>query len=61
MNYFHRDFREGRVDGKEERLAQWNLLILNHDLVEQEQLSLATIRQIEPAHQDLGVGPTSRT
>ena len=48
MNYFHMDFREGRVDDKEERLAQWNLLILNHDLVESEKLSLAKIRQINP-------------
>ena len=48
MNYFHRDFREGRVESKEKRLAQWNLLILNHDLVEQEHLSLATIRQWNP-------------
>ncbi len=48
MNYFHMDLREGRVDSKEERLAQWNLLILNHDLVETEKLSLAKIRQINP-------------
>ncbi len=48
MNYYHMDFREGRVESKEERLAQWNLLILNHDIVESEQLSLAKIRQVNP-------------
>ncbi len=48
MNYFHLDFREGRVAQKEERLAQWNLLILNHDLVQHGRLSLARMRQINP-------------
>jgi hypothetical protein len=48
MNYFHMDLKEGRAEEKEARLAQWNLLILNHDLVEQEKLSLAKIREINP-------------
>jgi hypothetical protein len=48
LNYFHMDFREGRVDQQEARLAQWNLLVLNHDLVVQRQLSLARIREINP-------------
>ncbi len=48
VNYFHRDLREGRVDHKEERLAQWNLLILNHDIVQDEEISLAKIREINP-------------
>lgn len=48
MNYFHMDFREGRVAQKEERLAQWNLLILSHDLVQVGQMSLAKARQINP-------------
>ncbi|MBM4091264.1 MAG: hypothetical protein FJ276_17850 [Planctomycetes bacterium] len=48
MNYFHMDFRESRVKQKEERLAQWNLLILNHDIVQQEKLSLAKMRAVNP-------------
>ncbi len=42
------DFREGRVKQKEERLAQWNVLILNHDLVKSEGLSLEKMRKINP-------------
>jgi hypothetical protein len=48
MNYFHMDLRDGRTDQKEERLAQWNLLILNQDILDREKLSLARIRQINP-------------
>ncbi|MHB0960235.1 MAG: alpha-amylase family protein [Pirellulaceae bacterium] len=48
MNYFHMDLRDGRADQKEKRLAQWNLLILNHDIVEREQLSLAKMREVNP-------------
>ena len=48
MNYSHMDLGDGRADQKEARLAQWNLLILNHDLVEQEKLSLDRIRAINP-------------
>ena len=47
-NYNHRDLAEGRVDHKEERLAQWNVVILNHDLVAKEGLSLARMRRTNP-------------
>ncbi len=47
-NYFHIDLAEGRVDHKERRLAQWNVVILNHDIVLKEKLSLARMRQTNP-------------
>ncbi|MCZ7637296.1 MAG: hypothetical protein M5U12_15445 [Verrucomicrobia bacterium] len=48
VNYFHLDLPEGRVDHKEERLAQWNVVILNHDLVAGEGLSLTRMRTANP-------------
>ena len=48
VNYFHMALPEGRVDHKEERLAQWNVVILNHDLVTGEGLSLARMRETNP-------------
>lgn len=48
VNYFHLDLPEGRVDHKTERLAQWNVVILNHDLVTRGGISLARMRQTNP-------------
>lgn len=48
VNYFHMDLPDGRTEHKAERLAQWNVVILNHDLVAQERLSLARMRATNP-------------
>ncbi|HOB97249.1 MAG TPA: putative glycoside hydrolase [Verrucomicrobiota bacterium] len=48
VNYFHMDLAEGRVDHKERRLAQWNVVILNHDIVLKEKLSLTRMRRTNP-------------
>ena len=48
VNYFHRDLPEGREEHKEERLAQWDVVILNHDLVLGDGRSLARMRQTNP-------------
>jgi hypothetical protein len=48
VNYFHRDLAEGRVEHQAERLAQWNVVILNHDLVTSRKLSLTRMRQTHP-------------
>lgn len=48
INYFHMMLPDGNVSRKEDRLAQWNMLILNHDIVAHEQLSLSRMRQTNP-------------
>ncbi len=48
LNYFHMELPDGRVDRKEARLAQWNVVVLNHDIVVREQLSLARFREANP-------------
>ncbi len=48
MNYHHMALPDAWVSRKEDRLAQWNLLILNHDHVQREALSLARMRQTHP-------------
>lgn len=48
VNYHHMALPDGRVSRKEDRLAQWDLLILNHDNVARERLSLAVMRQTHP-------------
>jgi hypothetical protein len=48
VNYHHMALPEGKVSRKEERFAQWNMLILSHDNVHRERLSLARIRQTHP-------------
>ena len=48
VNYHHMNLPDGRVDRREERLAQWDVVILNHDLVLSAQLSLAKMRQTNP-------------
>jgi len=48
LNYHHLSFPESRVAHKEERLAQWDVLVLNHDDVQRDKLSLAKIRRVHP-------------
>jgi hypothetical protein len=48
VNYFHMDLSGDRGDYQEERLAQWDVVILNHDLVTTQRLSLARMRQTNP-------------
>ncbi len=48
VNYFHIDHREGRVEHRSERLAQWNVVILNHDLVKSRDLTLSRMRSTHP-------------
>jgi hypothetical protein len=48
VNYFHINFPENNVSYKAERLAQWDVLILNPDDVAAANLSLSTIRLTNP-------------
>lgn len=48
VNYFHMDLPGDRADHQSERLAQWDVVILNHDLVAQGKVSLARLREINP-------------
>jgi hypothetical protein len=48
VNYHHMALHDGKVDRKEERLAQWDIIVLNPDQVSQERLSLAKIRLTNP-------------
>ncbi|MEK7677658.1 MAG: putative glycoside hydrolase [Verrucomicrobiota bacterium] len=48
VNYHHRYLKENRVAQKEERLAQWDVLILHHFDVLRAKLSLERIRQTNP-------------
>ncbi len=48
VNYHHMALPDGQVEHKEERLAQWDIVILNPDQVSQERLSLSTIRRTNP-------------
>jgi len=48
VNYFHMNFEESGVNNKEERLAQWDVLILNPDDVVSEGISLSKIRKVNP-------------
>jgi hypothetical protein len=48
VNYHHIALPDGRVDHKEARLAQWDIVILNPDDVLAERLSLDRLRQINP-------------
>jgi hypothetical protein len=50
VNYLHRmDFAENNVPHREEYLAQWDLIILNPQLVKNQGLSLQKIRELNPA------------
>ncbi len=48
VNYFHINHPEGQVDHRSERLAQWNVVILNHDLVNSRDLTLSRMRKTNP-------------
>ena len=48
VNYHHMALPDGRVDHKEARLAQWDIVILNPDDVLAERLSLDRLRRINP-------------
>ena len=48
VNYHHMSLSDGKVSNKEERLAQWDIIILNPDLVDNEKLSLLKIRRTNP-------------
>jgi len=49
VNYYHIGWPQNQgISQKEERLAQWNILILSPDIVEEENISLAKIRQTNP-------------
>ena len=48
VNYHHRWLAESQVDHREERLAQWNVVILNPDDVARQGLSLALMRATNP-------------
>lgn len=48
VNYFHLDLPQDRADHRTERLAQWDVVILNHDLVTGGSFSLARLRQLHP-------------
>lgn len=47
-NYFHMDLPDSRVDHLSERLAQWDTVILNDDLVRRGKVSLTRMRQTNP-------------
>ncbi len=47
-NYFHMDLPDSRVGHVSERLAQWDVVILNHDLVEAGRVSIERMRRINP-------------
>jgi hypothetical protein len=50
VNYFHRmDFAEARIEGREEYLAQWDVIILNPQNAEDQGLDLARIRAANPS------------
>jgi hypothetical protein len=49
VNYFHTDLSDSRVGHLSERLAQWDAVILNHDLVEAGKVSLDRMRAINPS------------
>lgn len=49
VNYFHMDLPDSRVGHVSERLAQWDVVILNHDLVEAGRVSLDRMRAINPS------------
>jgi hypothetical protein len=48
VNYHHMSLPDGRADHKEERLAQWDVVVLNHDLVAAEHLSIRKMRETNP-------------
>lgn len=48
LNYFHMQLPEGQIAQKAARLAQWNVLVLNHDIVVRERLSLESLRATNP-------------
>ncbi|MGA2642556.1 MAG: hypothetical protein ABSG21_16830, partial [Spirochaetia bacterium] len=49
VNYFHRmDLWENRGDYREEHLAQWDVIILNPEIVDNQRLSLQRIRGLNP-------------
>lgn len=48
VNYFHMDLPDSRVGHLSERLAQWDAVILNHDLVEAGRVSPDRMRAINP-------------
>ncbi len=48
VNYFHMSFDESKVSLREERLAQWDVIILNPDNVLSEGISLSKIRATHP-------------
>lgn len=49
VNYFHRmDLAESQVADREARLAQWDVVILDPELVASQRVSLQRIRKINP-------------
>ncbi|MEJ2629461.1 MAG: hypothetical protein P8078_13030, partial [bacterium] len=46
VNYFHRKLSESQVPERDERLAQWDVVILNPDFVINEEISLSTMRTV---------------
>lgn len=48
VNYHHLALPESRVSAKAKRLAQWDVIILNHDDVLSQRLSFKTMRQLNP-------------
>lgn len=48
VNYFHMDLPDGRVGRSSERLAQWDVVILNHDLVTRGRFSIGRMRATNP-------------
>ncbi|MGC8989610.1 MAG: putative glycoside hydrolase, partial [Verrucomicrobiia bacterium] len=48
VNYFHMDLPDSHVGHVSERLAQWDVVILNHDLVEAGRVSIDRMRRTNP-------------
>jgi hypothetical protein len=48
VNYCHVPYDENQVSYREERLAQWDVIILNPDMVKYENISLNKIRETNP-------------
>src|SRR5512141_2333658 len=49
VNYFHMmDLPDARIPDREALLAQWDVVVLDPELVEKQGLSLARIRRVNP-------------
>lgn len=49
VNYFHRmDFAEAQIAGREDYLAQWDVIVLNPQNVADQGLDLGRIREVNP-------------